>query len=141
MDDNGAQGTQHISVGEAADLLGVHRNTIRNRIKSGQIKAIETFDEQGVKRFRVDVASLDVSPKEVDELHAPQLPSKRTQGALPAQLMDKLDDILNDSSERLAQAREELGYERARREMAEAELHALQAELAKQSWFKKFFGF
>ena len=32
----------YYSIDEVAEILGVHRNSIRNRIKSGEIKAIKT---------------------------------------------------------------------------------------------------
>jgi len=42
-----AQTGEHVTVSEAATLLGVHQNTIRNRIKSGHIPAEKVLTPYG----------------------------------------------------------------------------------------------
>lgn len=48
---------RYLTVGEAAMLLGVHRNTIHYRIKTGHIKA-HKVDEAGRAVYRIDADSL-----------------------------------------------------------------------------------
>ena len=37
----------YLSIAEVADLLGVHRNTVRNRVKAGRYKAHKVVTPQG----------------------------------------------------------------------------------------------
>lgn len=51
---------EHVTIGEAAALLGVHPNTIRNRIKSGRIPAEKVLTPYGeafaIPRTHIDAA-------------------------------------------------------------------------------------
>ena len=64
------QDKEYVTVGEAAKLLGVHRNTIHNRIKNGRIRAHKVIegdrevyrvkqDSLGVGRTSADVRTLE----------------------------------------------------------------------------------
>lgn len=46
--------SDRITMTEAADLAGVHRNTIRNWAKSGKLTSAVLEDEDGVKVWRID---------------------------------------------------------------------------------------
>jgi excisionase family DNA binding protein len=72
------QSKEYVSVGEAAKLLGVHRNTIHNRIKSGRIRAHKVLeadrevyrierDSLGDVRTGADVHTLDAQRTTVSE--------------------------------------------------------------------------
>jgi len=50
-----------VSIGEAAELLGVHRNTVRNRVKAGRYKAHKVVTPQG-ETYAIERDSLDVDP-------------------------------------------------------------------------------
>jgi len=50
---------EYISIAEAATLLGVHRNTIRNRIKAGRYKAHKLVTPQG-ETYAIARESLDL---------------------------------------------------------------------------------
>ncbi len=63
---------QYVTVGEAANLLGVHHNTVHNKIKAGRITAHKVVegereiyrierDSLGVERPRADVHTLDAN--------------------------------------------------------------------------------
>jgi excisionase family DNA binding protein len=46
---------QRLTLSEAADLLGVHRNTIRNWIKAGKLPSADKHrDGDGVDRWTID---------------------------------------------------------------------------------------
>ncbi len=53
-----AQTGEHVTVAEAATLLGVHQNTIRNRIKSGHIPAEKVLTPYG-EAFAIPRAHID----------------------------------------------------------------------------------
>ena len=50
---------EYISIAEAATLLGVHRNTIRNRIKAGRYKAHKLVTPQG-ETYAIERDALDL---------------------------------------------------------------------------------
>ena len=120
------QGKDYLTVGEAAKLLGVHRNTVHYRIKTGRIKAHKVVeadnevyrierDSLGVGRTSADVRPLDVQRTTASE-------------ELSRIIATRLDGIVRDYTHELGDLREELGAERARREMAETTLHEGMAE-------------
>jgi len=51
--------TEYISIAEAATLLGVHRNTVRNRVKTGRYKAHKLLTPQG-ETYAIERESLGV---------------------------------------------------------------------------------
>jgi excisionase family DNA binding protein len=120
------QGKEYITVGEAAKLLGVHRNTVHHRIKVGRITAHKVVegerevyrierDSLGVGRTSVDVRTLDAQHTTASE-------------ELSRMIATRLDEIVRDYTYELGDLREELGAERARREMAESTLREGMAE-------------
>jgi excisionase family DNA binding protein len=120
------QSKEYVSVGEAAKLLGVHRNTIHNRIKSGRIRAHKVLeadrevyrierDSLGDVRTGADVHTLDAQRTTVSE-------------ELARMIATRWDEIVRDYTHELGGLREELGAERARREMAETTLREGMAE-------------
>ena len=123
----GAQpGKEYITVGEAAKLLGVHRNTVHNRIKTGRISAHKVL-EADREVYRIERDSLDVGRTSAD---VRTLDAQRTAASeeLSRMIATRLDEIVRDYTHQLGDLREELGAERTRREMAEATLHEGMAE-------------
>jgi excisionase family DNA binding protein len=120
------QGKEYVTVGEAAKLLGVHRNTIHNRIKAGRIKAHKVLEDDR-QVYRVERDSLGAGRTSVD-VHT--LDAQRTSAGeeLARMIATRLDEIVRDYTHELGDLREELGGERARREMAESTLKEGMAE-------------
>ena len=114
------QGKEYVTVGEAAKLLGVHRNTIHHRIKNGRIKAHKVL-EGDREVYRVERDSLDVGRTSAD---VRTLGAQRTTTGeeLSRIIATRLDEIVRDYTHQLGDLREELGAERVRREMAESTL-------------------
>src|SRR5215203_237121 len=126
QDANGGGGANEgITISEAAALLGVHPNTVRNRDKAGMYEAEKVFTENG-QTWMIDRDSILNNPLPKDSQQPPsQLPSQSEVQA--AQLVQ---DVLRPFVEDLGRAREELGAERVRREQAEQERDRLAAEQA-----------
>ena len=120
------QGKDYLTVGEAAKLLGVHRNTIHYRIKTGRIKAHKVVEADN-EVYRIERDSLDVGRTSAD---VRTLDAQRTTASeeLSRMIATRLDEIVRDYTHKLGDLREELGAERARREMAEATLREGVAE-------------
>jgi excisionase family DNA binding protein len=120
------QGKEYVTVGEAAKLLGVHRNTVHNRIKNGRITAHKVL-EGDREVYRIERDSLEVGRTSAD---VRTLDAQRTTAGeeLSRMIATRLDEIVRDYTQQLGGLREELGAERARREMAETTLHEGMAE-------------
>jgi excisionase family DNA binding protein len=120
------QGKDYLTVGEAAKLLGVHRNTIHYRIKKGRIKAHKVVEADN-EVYRIERGSLDVGRTSAD---VRTLDAQRTTASeeLARMIATRLDEIVRDYTHQLGDLREELGAERARREMAESALRDGMAE-------------
>jgi excisionase family DNA binding protein len=120
------QGKEYVSVGEAAKLLGVHRNTVHNRIKKGRIRAHKVLEDDR-EIYRVERDSLDVGRTSAD---VRTLDAQRTTAGeeLSRMIAARLDEIVRDYTRQLGDLREELGAERARREVAETTLQEGMAE-------------
>jgi len=71
-----------VSIGEAADLVGVHRNTVRNRIKAGRYRAHKVVTAQG-ETYVIERASLDITP--TNAAHTPSQPGVRHNPPNPSQ--------------------------------------------------------
>jgi excisionase family DNA binding protein len=112
------QGKDYLTVGEAAKLLGVHRNTIHYRIKNGRIKAHKVIEADN-EVYRIERDSLDVGRTSAD---VRTLDAQRTTASeeLSRMIAARLDEIVRDYTHELGDLREVLGAERARREMAES---------------------
>jgi excisionase family DNA binding protein len=120
------QGKDYLTVGEAAKLLGVHRNTIHYRIKTGRIKAHKVVEDDN-EVYRIERDSLDVGRTSAD---VRTLDAQRTTASeeISRMIATRLDEIVRDYTHEAGDLREELGAERARREMAESTLREGMAE-------------
>jgi excisionase family DNA binding protein len=120
------QGKDYLTVGEAAKLLGVHRNTIHYRIKNGRIKAHKVVEADN-EVYRIERDSLGIGRTSAD---VRTLDAQRTTASeeLSRMIAARLDEIVRDYTHQLGDLREELGAERARREMAESTLREGMAE-------------
>jgi excisionase family DNA binding protein len=116
----------YVTVGEATKLLGIHRNTVHHRIRTGRITAHKVV-EGGREFYRVERDSLGVVRTNA---HVHTLDAQRTTAseALSRMIATRLDEIVRDYTHEVGALREELGAERARREMAESTLHEGMAE-------------
>ena len=120
------QGKDYLTVGEAAKLLGVHRNTVHHRIKVGRITAHKVVEGER-EVYRIEGDSLGVGRTSAD---VRTLDAQRTTASeeLSRMIATRLDEIVRDYTHELGDLREELGAERARREMAESTLQEGMAE-------------
>ena len=114
-----------VTIAEAAALLGVHPNTVRNRVKAGVYEAEKVFTENG-QTWMIDRDSIlnNPPPKGSQQL------SSQLQSQSEVQATQLVQDVLRPFVEDLGRAREELGAERVRREQAEQERDRLAAEQA-----------
>jgi excisionase family DNA binding protein len=144
--------TEHVSVGEAAEILDVHRNTVRNRIKSGRIRAHKVI-EGDKEVYRVELGSLGVNDHVRTSAVVHNKGAQRTteSAGIVEALVNKIDQVVQQYTRELGDIREQLGAERTRRELAEeksreAEQEAeglrleLEAERSKGFWRRLFGG-
>src|SRR5215217_996848 len=123
MAEEPTEGAQYITVGEAAQLLGVHRNTVRNRIKDGRIKAHKVIE--GEREFyRIDANSLDVGRTSAD-VHNKVAQRTADGGNVVQMLVHRIDTAI----EEVGELRERLGEERGRHIRVEEENERLRQEL------------
>jgi excisionase family DNA binding protein len=118
---NIGRGGDRLTIAEAAALLGVHKNTVRNRIKNGSYRAEMVQTERG-PTYLIERESL------LTNLSANTL-SRASQELVGHQAMEFVQELLRPFVSELGEVREELGAERARRQMAEQRAAALEAEL------------
>src|SRR5215208_1766032 len=114
------RGEERLTIAEAATLLGVHKNTVRNRIKNGSYRA-EMVQTERAPTCLIERESLltNLSTNTV---------SSSSQELVSHQAMEFVQDLLRPFVSELGEVREELGAERARRQMAEERAAALEAE-------------
>jgi excisionase family DNA binding protein len=122
---NTGSAQDRLTIAEAARLLGVHKNTVRNRIKDGTYRAEKVLTERGETYF--------IDRKHLLQVHGDTsnnnaLSSASQQGSLPTGV-EVARELLRPFIEELGAVREQLGAERARREIAENLATALEAEL------------
>src|ERR687889_2068987 len=110
-----------LTIADAAALLGVHKNTVRNRIKTGVYRAELVQTERG-PAYLIERESL------LTNLNTNAL-SSASQEVVSPQAMEFVQELLRPFVSELGEVREELGAERARRQMAEERTVALEAEL------------
>ena len=115
------RGGDRLTIAEAATLLGVHKNTVRNRIKDGTYKAEKVITERG-ETYLIERKSL------LTNLTTNTL-SSDSQQLVSTAPMEFVQELLRPFVSELGDVREELGAERARRRMAEERASALEAEL------------
>jgi excisionase family DNA binding protein len=110
-----------LTIAETATLLGVHKNTVRNRIKNGSYRAEMVQTERG-PTYLIERDSL------LTNLTTNTL-SSASQELVSQPAMEFVQELLRPFVSELGEVREELGAERARREMAEERVASLEAEL------------
>src|SRR5215218_2886968 len=74
--------SETVTIAEAAALLGVHRNTVRNRIKAGRYKAHKVVTPQG-ETYVIERDSLGMTPD--NTLHNPSQTTVRYNAHNPSQ--------------------------------------------------------
>lgn len=111
---------ERLTITEAATLLGVHKNTIRNRIKDGTYKAEKVITERG-PTYMIERESL------LTNLTNNTL-SSDSQELVSPQAMEFVQQLLRPFVSELGEIREQLGAERARREVLEQARAALEDE-------------
>jgi excisionase family DNA binding protein len=118
---------QYVTVGEAANLLGVHHNTVHNRIKAGRITAHKVVEGER-EIYRIERDSLGVGRPRAD-VHT--LDAQRTTASeeLAQLIATRLEEIVHGYTHELGDVREQLGAERARRYQAERERDEMRREL------------
>src|SRR5215208_5735188 len=114
------RGHDRLTIGEAATLLGVHKNTVRNRIKNGPYRAEMVQTERG-PTYLIERESL------LTNLTTNTL-SSASQEVVSPQAMEFVQELLRPFVSELGEVRQELGAEQARREMAETTLREGMAE-------------
>jgi excisionase family DNA binding protein len=114
------RGGDRLTIAEAATLLGVHKNTVRNRIKNGSYRAEMVQTERG-PTYLIERESL------LTNLTTNTL-SSASQEVVSPQAMEFVQELLRPFVSELGEVRQELGAERARREMAESTLREGMAE-------------
>ena len=117
---SGGRGADRLTIAETAALLGVHKNTVRNRIKNGSYRAEMVQTERG-PTYLIERESL------LTNLSTNTL-SSASQELVSHQAMAFVQELLRPFVSELGEIREELGAERARREMAETTLREGMAE-------------
>jgi excisionase family DNA binding protein len=115
------RGGDRLTIAEAATLLGVHKNTVRNRIKNGSYQAEMVQTERG-PTYLVERESL------LTNLSTNTL-SSASQELVSPPAMQFVQELLRPFVSELGEVREELGAERARRQIAEERAAALEVEL------------
>jgi excisionase family DNA binding protein len=110
-----------LTIAEAATLLGVHKNTVRNRIKNGTYRAEMVQTERGLT-YLIERESL------LTNLSTSTL-SGASQEIVSQPAMEFVQELLRPFVSELGEVREELGAERARRQIAEERAATLEAEL------------
>jgi excisionase family DNA binding protein len=128
-----------VTIGEAAKLLNVHRNTVRNRIKAGRYNAHKVVTPQG-ETYSVTLESL--SQDVPGSYHNPSQPPVHNNSIQDAQLqsvttVDQQDAVVHlvqqmliPFVQELGETREELGRVRAERDALQSRLTVLQAQHA-----------
>ncbi len=111
-----------VTISEAATLLGVHPNTVRNRVKDGTYIAEKVFTERGPTWMISRNSLVTNTPTSGSQPTPLQIVNKEA--------LEVVQDLLRPFVEDLGRVREELGAERVRREQAEREREELAAQLA-----------
>ncbi len=130
--------TDSVSIAQAAALLGVHRNTVRNRIKAGHYKAHKVIASQG-ETYVIDRASLGPIPNN-SESHRSQSQGRHNapnpsqsdtlvDASQQAEQLAVVQRLLAPFVEELGRTREELGRTAERLRVTEEERDQLRSEV------------
>jgi hypothetical protein len=148
---------ERVTIAQAAALLDVHPNTVRNRVRDGTYEAEKVVTERG-PTWMIDRDSLITNtPPNTSQ----QTPSQRKPN-VELQATELIQELLRPFVEDLGRVREELGAERVRREQVERERDELRLRLEaalearespetaseepysthqrKRSWWREFLG-
>ena len=128
---------EYVSIAEAATLLGVHRNTVRNRIRAGRYKAHKLVTPQG-KTYAIARESLDLRGATPTNAHAqslsgvvhhnadnPPQPAALVSPDQQAQADAIVQRLLAPFIAELGTVREELGRVKAERDARDETIAAL----------------
>jgi hypothetical protein len=119
---NVGRASDGLTISEAATLLGVHPNTVRNRIKDGTYIAEKVVTERGPTWMLRRNSLITNTPTSGSQSVSPQIVNKEA--------LSLVQELLTPFVEDLGKVREELGAERVRREQAERERDELATRLA-----------
>jgi excisionase family DNA binding protein len=111
-----------LTIRQAAGLLVVHPNTVRNRIKSGRYKADKVVTENG-ETYLISRSELE-KDLPTNSLATPS-PSQQPSQPLP-DVREAMQAMLEPFVRELGEVREELGREKERRERAEKRIEELE---------------
>jgi hypothetical protein len=125
---NNVRGGDRVTIAQAAALLGVHPNTVRNRVKDGTYKAEKVVTGRGPTWMIERNSLVTNTPPSTSQ----QAPLQRKPGA-ELQATELVQELLRPFVEDLGRVREELGAERVRREQAEREREELRRQLEERS--------
>ncbi len=114
------EGGDTLTIRQAAALLGVHPNTVRNRIKKGSLRAEKAITERG-QTYMIPRSELgDWTTNRLSSASHSQSPTNVSEG---------IRAVLEPFVRELGDVREELGRERERREQAERRAEDLKRRL------------
>jgi len=119
-----------VTLGEAAELLGLSDKTVRRKVKTGELAGQLAFDAAiGSRRWMIDESKLPTLPGNAE--------------LIPVELLDRLADAWRQTREATAaQARAEeiANFEKMRRKETETDLFRLRAqidELEGRRWWQR----
>lgn len=145
-----SRGLATVTIREAAEMLGVHANTVRRRVKSGELRAEKLRTERG-EEYRIPVDDLKRGPRVVTEIvpkrnvasgasHAKRSYSEKS-GEQPLEVSELYSDLKEALREaatlrterdivqrQFAEARDELEELRKRADDAESRAMKLETE-------------
>ena len=114
-----------LTIRQAATLLGVHPNTVRNRIKSGRYQADKAITDHG-ETYLIPRSEL-AKDSPTNSLASPP-PIQEASQSLP-DVREAMQAMLAPFVRELGEVREELGREKERRERAEERIEELERQL------------
>jgi excisionase family DNA binding protein len=114
-----------LTIRQAAALLSVHPNTVRNRIKQGKYRAEKVVTEYGETYL---IPRSELSKESVTNNVVTPTPPQSPPQPLP-DVREAMRAMLEPFVKELGEVREELGRERQRRQHSEEENATLRAQL------------